>query len=107
MLLMYARIARDIDSAEVIFDFVQHIVLGSAEGARYFGIDAQHRLPGSIGFAFPRQPSRLFENFVTNRLRRFYKSRTLAIRTRRAERAFERLLNALSGHDDQAEVVER
>ena len=40
LLLMYARIAADVNTAEIVFDFVQHVAFSAAQGPGNFRIDS-------------------------------------------------------------------
>ena len=53
-----------------------------------------------------RQAARLFEQFITDGLRRLDQSRPLTVLARRAQCPFERLLHAFSCHDHKNEIVE-
>src|SRR5215471_14570789 len=66
LVLKDQRVTINIQRAEVIFDFVQHIALLSAESFRHLGIHAQHCLARTVALA--RQASRLFENLVADGL---------------------------------------
>src|SRR5579885_3105199 len=102
---MDVLVAGEVNGAEVVFDLARHVALGRAEGACDFGVDAERRLLEVLAVVRARQPSRLFEYLVADRLRRLHQPRALAVRAGRAERPFERLLHALARHDDEAEVV--
>src|SRR5437588_446904 len=103
---MDVLVAGDVYRAEVVLDLLEHVALGRAEGARDFEVDAQRRLPDALALVGACEAARLFEYFVADRLRRLHKPRALAVGTGGAERALQRLLDALARHNDQAEVVE-
>src|SRR6185436_8557455 len=73
------RVAGDIERAEVILDFVQHIAFGPSQGPGDLWIHPQHCLAASFLATFARQPPRLFQNLVTDSLGRFHQARPLTV----------------------------
>src|SRR5215213_3627144 len=105
LLLMYRLVALDVDWTKIILDLHHHIPLACAQGLRHLGIDSQRDLlVVLVAVEALAQSSRLFEQLVTDRLRRLHQSRALAILARRAQRPLQRLLHAFARHDHQTEV---
>src|SRR5947209_7623766 len=104
---MDVLVAGDVNGAEVVLNLREHIALGRVERARDFGVEPERRLLETLALVGACEASSLFEYLVADRLRRLHEARARAVRTRRTERALQRLLDALARHDDEAEVVER
>src|SRR6201995_827757 len=103
---MDVLVAGDINGTEVVFDLREHVALGRPQRARDFRIDAKRRLLEVLAVVRAREPARLFEHLVADRLRRLHKPRARAVRAGTTKRALQGLLHALARHDDESEVVE-
>src|SRR5688572_33138484 len=87
LFLMHSCVTSDVDRANIIFNLVQDIALGTAQRSRHFRIDTKGGLlisPVVHGFA---QRSCMLEQLITNRLRRLHQTGTLAVLTWRAQRS--------------------
>jgi hypothetical protein len=66
---MDVLVAGDVNGAEVVLDFAEHVALGRAQGVGDLGVDAQRDLRVVLAVLRAGEPAGLFENLVADRLR--------------------------------------
>src|SRR5262245_52024425 len=104
LFLMHRRVTLDRDqAAEISLDLREHVAFGAAQRFGHLRVDAEDNLVVVVDIF--RDAARLGQDFIADRLRALDHAASAAIRTRGAERAFERLLDAFARYGHQAEGV--
>ena len=103
LLLVHGRIALHDDRAlGHFFHLVQQAAIVGLQFLGYVGMHAQHNV---LVFEMLGDLPHLHVDLIANGGDGLHIAGRLAVRTGRADRAFERLLHALAGDGDQSEVV--
>ena len=93
------------DAAEIGLDLGEDVAFGRPQHFGHFRIDAQDDLVMAVDVF--RDAARFGEDLVADRLRALHHPAAGAIRARRAEGSFERLLDAFARHGDEAQRSRR
>src|SRR6266850_324707 len=82
LFLVNCWIAGNVDRAEIVLNLNHYVALSGAQRARNLWIDAErHLFVVALSIHSLGQPSRLFQQFVTDCLRRLYQTAALTIAT--------------------------